>query len=139
MNPAFMNDPLLAADSGEPVIPQEDYGRLRELPGNAALAEELDRAIVMPVDRMPANVVTMNSRCIYVDESTGARREVELVYPEEADPAQGKISVLAPVGSALLGMAVGHAIEWEFPDGRPHRLRVERVVDAEPFARRTGT
>lgn len=127
MNPAFTKDPLWAADAGELVIALEDYGRLRELTGNDALAEELDRATVVPEERMPDNIVTMNSRCIYIDESAGVRREVELVYPEEADPARGKISVMAPVGSALLGLSVGRAIEWVFPDGRPHRLRVERV------------
>lgn len=110
---------------------KEDYLRLRDLAAHHPLAEELDKAIVVPEDRMPADVVTMNSRCVYVDEHSGERREVELVYPEEADPARGRISVLAPVGSALLGLAVGRTIEWVFPDERIHRLRVERV--SPPF------
>ncbi len=70
----------------------------------------------------------MNSRLIYADESTGATREVELVYPNEADPVTGRISVLAPVGCALLGLSVGQSIDWKLPSGQIHRLRVERVL-----------
>ena len=71
-----------------------DYVRLRELVGDNALAEELERAIVVPADRIPKNVVTMNSRLIYSDESSGTTREVELAYPDEADPATGKVSMV---------------------------------------------
>lgn len=105
-----------------------DCARLRKLVGEHPLAEELDRAIVVPSDRIPNNIVTMHSRLIYLDESTGATREVELVYPDEAAPDTGKVSVLAPVGSALLGLSVGQSIDWEFPTGEVHRLRVERVL-----------
>jgi regulator of nucleoside diphosphate kinase len=101
---------------------------LRELTGEHALAEELDRAIVVPADRIPENVVTMHSRLIYSDESTGSTREVELVFPEESDPLAGRISVLAPVGCALLGLRVGQSIEWDLPNGKVHRLRVESVL-----------
>jgi regulator of nucleoside diphosphate kinase len=110
------------------VLPEEDYLRLRRLAGQHPLADELDRVVVVSPERMPNNVVTMNSRCTYFDESARVRREVELVYPEDADPASGKVSVLAPVGSALLGMAVGQSIDWDFPDGRAHRLHIERVT-----------
>jgi len=105
-----------------------DYIRLRELVGDHALAEELDRAIVVPADRIPKDVVTMNSRLIYADESTGTTREVELVYPDEADPGTGRVSVLAPVGCALLGLSAGQSIDWNLPGGKIHRLRVERVL-----------
>jgi len=67
---------------------------------------------------MPNDVVSIHSRCIYVDESTRTTRAVELVYPEEADSAKGKISVLAPIGSALLGLAAGHSIDRELPGGK---------------------
>ena len=77
---------------------------------------------------MPRDVVAMYSRVIYVDEKLGTRREVELVFPAEANPAAGKISVLAPVGSALLGIAAGRTIDWPYPDGEIHRLRIERVL-----------
>ncbi len=120
------------------VVLLDDYSQLRGLARNnelkEGLSDELDRAIVVPLERMPADVVTMHSRCIYVDESTGTAREVELVYPEEADPAQGKISVLAPIGSALLGLAVGQSIDWELPGGKIHRITVKCVL-SQPHER----
>ena len=76
--------PLL--NTGELVIALHDYVRLREIVGDHDLAEELDRAIVVPSDRIQKNTVTMHSRVIYRDESTGTTREVELVYPDEDDP-----------------------------------------------------
>jgi len=123
----FPSGPTLSGPPEGILLCRSDYLRLRELVGEDELAEELDRAIVVPVDRMPENVVSMHSRVTYVDEKAGTRREVTVVYPDEADPATGRISVLAPVGCALLGLAVGQTIDWEFPDGRSHRLRVEQV------------
>lgn len=118
--------PILGSDGL--VVALSDYVRLRELVGDHALAEELERAIVVPSDRIPRNVVTMNSRLIYSDESTGTTREVELVYPDESDPMAGRISVLAPVGCALLGLSAGQSIDWNLPSGKVHRLRVESVL-----------
>ena len=114
----------------------DDYSQLRGLARDHELSDELDRAIVVPLERMPHDVVTMHSRCIYVDESTGTAREVELVYPDEADPAKGRISVLAPIGSALLGLATGHSIDWELPGGKIHRITVKRVL-SQPHERTT--
>ncbi len=105
-----------------------DYTQLRGLAQDHDLSEELDRAIVVPSERMPPDVVTMHSRCIYIDENVGVQREIELVYPDEADPNERKVSVLAPIGSALLGLAAGQSIDWELPGGRIHRLRVLRVI-----------
>lgn len=113
---------------GELVISVDDYVRLREIVGEHDLAEELDRAIVVPSDRIREDTVTMHSRVIYRDENTGMTREVELVYPDEADPMAGRVSVLAPVGCALLGLRAGQAIDWDLPGGKVHRLRVERVL-----------
>ena len=110
------------------VICLDDYVRLREILGDHDLAEELDRAIVAPSDRIPESVVTMNTRLIYSDESTGATREIELVYPNEADSVAGRVSVLAPVGCALLGLSTGQSIDWNLPNGQVHRLRVEHVL-----------
>lgn len=118
--------PLL--NTGELVIALHDYVRLREIVGDHDLAEELDRAIVVPSDRIQKNTVTMHSRVIYRDESTGTTREVELVYPDEADPMMGRVSVLAPVGCALLGLSAGQSIDWDLPGGKVLRLRVERVL-----------
>lgn len=112
----------------ELILPMGDYVRLRALAREHELADELDRAIVVSEDRIPKNVVTMHSRLVYSDESTGARREVELVYPDEADPQAGRISVLAPVGCALLGLTAGQTIDWAFPGGKIHRLRVDSIL-----------
>jgi regulator of nucleoside diphosphate kinase len=84
-----------------------------------ALADELDRAEVVPAERIADSVVTMNSRVVFQDEKTGESREVSLVYPMDSDPEQGRISVLSPVGSALLGLSVGQTIDWPLPRGRP--------------------
>lgn len=69
---------------------------------------------------------------VHIDERTGTQREIELVYPDEADPARGRISVLTPVGSALLGLRVGQEIPWDFPDGAVHRLKVAAVTQKTP-------
>jgi regulator of nucleoside diphosphate kinase len=107
------------------VIPATDVRALRGLQ-SAKLAEELDRADIVPLEHVPDDVVTMHARVRYLDETTGDTREVMLVYPDEADASQGRISVLSPVGAALLGLAAGQSIEWDFPNG-PRRLRVEDV------------
>lgn len=123
---AFHGTPILRSE--DLVIALNNYVRLRELVGDHDLAEELERAIVVPSDRIPKDVVTMNSRLIYSDENTGTTREIELVYPDEADSTAGRVSVLAPVGCALLGLRTGQSIDWNLPGGKVHRLRVERVL-----------
>lgn len=109
------------------IITDTDLRLLRMLKPHDELQQELERAIVVSSEAVPRDVVTMNSRVLYVDETTGERRLVQIVYPEEADAGAGKVSVLAPVGAALLGLSVGQAIEWDFPDGSTRRLRVEDV------------
>ncbi len=70
----------------------------------------------------------MYSQVRYRDERAGVCRQIQVVYPGDADVEQGKVSVLAPVGAALLGLALGQAIDWEFPDGQTRRLRVEEIL-----------
>jgi regulator of nucleoside diphosphate kinase len=70
----------------------------------------------------------MNSRVRYTDEKDGVSRTVSLVYPTSANAAKGRVSVLAPVGTALLGLSAGESIEWDFPDGSRRRLRLEHVL-----------
>ena len=99
----------------------------RQLPGVDALLSEMERAnVVRPVD-MPPDVVTMNSTIRFVDDSNGAEFEYTLVYPADAGKPD-TISVLAPVGSALLGLSVGQSIAWRVPGGRELDLRVLAVV-----------
>jgi len=103
----------------------------RDADAAARLDDELDRAV--PVEVAAPDVVTMNARVAFVDESSGVRREVTLVYPREADASAGRVSVLAPIGSALIGLSVGDDIDWPLPDGRVARLRILSVAHpAEP-------
>lgn len=91
------------------------------------LEGELIRAVVVPREQIPKDVVTMNSRVIFENETTGERLEIKLVYPREADIDAGKISILVPVGTALLGLRVGQSIDWALPSGEKHRYRVVGV------------
>jgi regulator of nucleoside diphosphate kinase len=91
------------------------------------LRAELDRAEVVDPKDVPPDVVTMNSRVRVADEATGEESELQLVFPAAADAVRGAVSVLAPVGSALLGLRVGSVIEWPVPDGRARRIRVVAV------------
>jgi regulator of nucleoside diphosphate kinase len=99
---------------------------LHDTPASDALATELHRATVVDQRAIPADVVTMNSEVVYEDLETGTRRTVRVVYPHRADATQGRISVLAPIGSALLGLRIGQTIEWIVPNGRK-RVRVVEV------------
>jgi len=105
-----------------------DSPQYRDAPGAAALHGELERARVVPPQELPRDVVSMNSTAECVDEASGRTHALTLVYPREADAAQGRISVLAPVGAALLGMKVGQSIDWPAPSGTL-RLRVTAVND----------
>ncbi|MCE7033189.1 nucleoside diphosphate kinase regulator [Lysobacter sp. GX 14042] len=89
-----------------------------------ALRDELARAEVLEPGDMPGDVITMNSTARFVDEANGAEHEITLVYPHEMDGSSGKVSILAPVGSALLGLHVGDRIEWPAPGARRLTLRV---------------
>lgn len=94
----------------------------------AGLEQELARAEVVPPTKVPQDVVTMNSRLVYEDVESGTRTEAVLVYPHEADPSKGRLSILAPVGSALLGLRVGQEIDWVVPSGRKRRIRVAELL-----------
>jgi regulator of nucleoside diphosphate kinase len=88
------------------------------------LAREIDRAqLIEEFERRPG-LVTMGSRVTFRDDVTGQVRTVTLVYPDEADVAQGKISVLTPVGAALIGLSVNQSIEWEPVSGGRRSLTV---------------
>lgn len=119
------------------VITQKDMELLRALveihafggdsDAAARLGTELARASTVPSAHVPVDVVTMNSRVVFEDE-TGARREVLLVYPPAADGSRDRVSVLSPVGTALLGLVVGETIDWPIGDGATRRLRIIAVL-----------
>jgi regulator of nucleoside diphosphate kinase len=93
-------------------------------PAFDALRDELARAELREPRDMPSDAITMNSTARFRDESNGEERELTLVYPRDADGSPDKISILAPVGSALLGLRAGQSIEWPVPGGRSTRLVV---------------
>jgi regulator of nucleoside diphosphate kinase len=91
------------------------------------LLVELERAHIVDDVKLRAGVVRMGSTLRYTSD-LGEDRQVTLVYPGEADIAEGKISILTPIGAALIGLSSGQSIDWTTRDGRVHRLRVETVV-----------
>jgi RNA polymerase sigma-70 factor, ECF subfamily len=111
------------------VITARDRARLIRLKPHAALLREIDRATLIPAEAAAAReVVTMNTQVLYTDETTGAQQLINMVFPQEAGGCACCVSVLAPVGTALIGVSARQAIEWDFPDGSHHRLRVEQVI-----------
>ncbi len=103
-------------------------GDRRESAERRALRAELHNAQVVEPSEIPPDVVTMNSDVQFEDVDTGDRLQARLVYPAEADVERGRISVLAPVGAALLGLAVGGDIRWPLPAGGARHLRVVAVT-----------
>ena len=97
-----------------------------DTPAAESLEAELHRAIVVEQSAVPADVVTMNSEVVYEDCETFTQRTVRIVYPQDADATLGHVSVLAPIGSALLGLRVNQTIEWRVPSGIK-RIRVLEV------------
>jgi len=91
------------------------------------LEAELDRAEIVDPNDIPADVITMRSKVRLKDLVSGESNIYSLVFPTEADFAEGKISVLAPIGTAILGYKRGDTIEWPVPSGL-RRLRVEEVL-----------
>jgi regulator of nucleoside diphosphate kinase len=126
--------------SGKPIhITAFDLERLRRLLSNAQATEyreseyleklkmELDRASIVTPQEIPPTVVTMNSTIELVDMDTKETETYTLVFPDDADISKGKISILAPIGTAMLGYEIGDVFEWEVPAGK-RRLRVERII-----------
>lgn len=98
----------------------------------AALNRELDHARVVPPEEVPADVVTMNSTVRVRIDGRKRSTSFTIVYPDRADMDEGRVSVLAPIGTALLGYRVGDEVEWEVPAGR-RRYRIEKI-DYQPEA-----
>lgn len=90
------------------------------------LLAELDRARIVDDASIGASVVRMGSSLRFTSD-LGEDRQVTLVFPGEADIAAGRISILTPIGAALIGLSAGQSIDWTARDGRVHRLTVETV------------
>ena len=120
-------------------ITEYDLKRLRELVEEAkranhrgnpyleSLDAELSRGKVVAPTEVPPDVVTMNSQVRLMDLDTREEMVYTLVFPQEADIARSKISILAPIGTAMLGYRVGDTFAWQVPDG-VRRLQVKQVL-----------
>jgi regulator of nucleoside diphosphate kinase len=120
------------------VLTRKDHGRLSALAAGAIehmpgvgrlLAGELTRARLVDQREIPATVVTMNSRVAFKDNRSGQLYTAALVYPGQADIAEGRLSILTTTGAALLGMAEGQTIEWQTRSGIRRSLTVVKVHD----------
>lgn len=99
----------------------------REPERAAMLLAELDRAEICTMAAVPTDVVTMNSLVTFIDDKNGTERTVVLVYPQNADIEAGMISILSPIGAALIGMRTGNRILWPDREGHDRLLRIMRV------------
>ena len=95
---------------------------------HAALIEELERAQVVEPAEIPPTVVTMNSTVRFRTEPDGKEFERTLVYPASADGSAEQVSVLAPIGSAMLGLSVSDSIDWPAPRGGTMTVRVMEIL-----------
>jgi regulator of nucleoside diphosphate kinase len=132
-----MRRELRSADQQQITITRPDYLRLLDLAWAARaqspavgefLLEEVERARIVEPKDMPSKVVTMGALVGFRDDTTGAERTVSLVYPGEQDIELGRISVLTPVGAALIGLSEGQSITWRTPTGEERSLTVLSVV-----------
>lgn len=121
------------------VITQNDARRLTELLQNAcaangrgrddltALAGELKRARIVSPQEIPERIVTMNTRLVLSDIDTGSELTFTLVFPQDADADAGRVSVISPVGTAVLGYGENDTVEWDVPAGK-RRFLIKKVV-----------
>lgn len=94
----------------------------------ALLEEELERANIVSDEELPTDVVSMNSTVKFLDLDTDKESTVQLVFPQDTNIAENKISILTPVGSALIGLRVGQTINWPFPNGKVKQIKVISVI-----------
>jgi regulator of nucleoside diphosphate kinase len=120
-------------------ITEFDNKRLRDLLGEARyseyrgseylddLGQELDRAMIVDPKKVPPDLVTMNSQVRLEDLETGEEMVYTLVFPEDADHTHNKISILAPIGTAMLGYRVGDIFEWKVPEGLS-KMKIKEIL-----------
>lgn len=120
-------------------ITEYDMQRLRKIIGDVRnwdrrdreyldyLEKELDDAVLVPSDQMPVDFVTLNTRMRVRDLDSNDEESIQLVFPSDANFREGKISILTPVGTALIGYRAGDTVEWRIPSGT-RRLRIEEII-----------
>ena len=95
----------------------------------AMLLGEIERAELHEADEMPLGHIRLNSRVVFVDDKTGQSREAQLVVPANANIAEGRISILTPMGAALYGLSEGACISWPDLEGNERPIRIVSVED----------
>lgn len=106
---------------------EREFGSVKNQDYLRDLEKELNRAEILEPSEIPSDIITMNSKICLKDLETGEETVYSLVYPEDADLLEDKISILAPVGTAMLGYQVGDIIDWQVPDG-VIQFKVERII-----------
>jgi regulator of nucleoside diphosphate kinase len=124
-------------------ISRDDHVRLRLLVSTALRSQssatleklrgELDRATILNPGALPSDVVGMGARVRFEDLRTNEIEEYTLTFPERADVSEGRLSILAPVGTALLGYREGDVVDWSTPGG-VRRLKIHRVTPPHEIA-----
>lgn len=102
---------------------------IKDSPAVRKLQDELDRATILNPEEIPPDVVTMNLRVQFKTLETDSTSEITIVYPSDADSSQARVSILAPVGAALIGLRVGDKIEWVLPTGLVRTFQILSVGD----------
>ncbi|MEZ5567974.1 MAG: nucleoside diphosphate kinase regulator [Halioglobus sp.] len=121
------------------IVGQTDLDRINsilrtiDLKEHSLLLDELDAATILPDHQLPRDVVCMHSLVTFIDLDTTRSSTVRLVYPHEVGSEAENISILAPIGAALIGLRVGEEIEWPLPNNRRRRLQVV-FVEGSPGA-----
>lgn len=105
-------------------IPNEE----KDFAGKTSLGVELERAVIVDSKLLPNNIVSMNSLVRFTVSSSKESFALTLVYPKDMKKDGSTISILAPVGSAMLGLKEGDQIDWPSPDGKPVKVIIERVL-----------
>ena len=100
----------------------------KNFPGKAQLEAELNRASIVNSEDIPPNVVTMNSTVVF-QTGDGKQFSLKLVYPKDTDGSTEKLSILAPIGSAILGLKEGDSISWPVHGGTSMDVQIIRVAD----------
>ena len=117
---------------GEPTLTELDHARLRALsrrtPLPATVQDLVDNADLVPSRRVRPDIVTMYTQLLLRQDATASPRKLTICWPEDAEPEAGFISVLSPLGTALLGRAVGETVAWHTPDDRRHEGEIVAIL-----------
>lgn len=113
--------------TGERLLTELDFARLSKL-GGGQLPDELSSADLVPSREIAPDVVTMYSQVEIAFVDTGLRQRVTLCYPADAEPVRGFVSVLSPIGSALLGLRAGDLAQWRLPSGEARAAEVTAIL-----------